>query len=261
MSDWRIIDGDCVEVMAGLEPQSVRLVFADPPYKIGVNYGPHFNDAMSERDYLVWCETWLKAAVRLLTPDGSFWLLINWEQVYKLEPIVESLGLHLRQTIIWYERFGENCTRKFNRCTRPLLWFVANPKRFVFNADCPEIRRPSDRQTKYHDPRANPDGKLLDDVWEISRVAGTHGARLKGFPCQLPMKLLRRVVGAASSPNDLVLDPFSGTGTTGAACVESHRRYIGIEKGRDFARRARTRLESVTPLLAPSIDLGPSGSS
>ena len=94
-------------------------------------------------------------------------------------------GLHLRQTITWYETFGVNSTANSIAAARSLLWFVKDPRDFVFN-DCPEIRRPSDRQTKYRrDKRANPAGKLWDDVWMIPRLAGTHGERLRGFPTQL----------------------------------------------------------------------------
>ena len=229
--------------MPTLETGSVRLVFADPPYNQGVDYGPHHDDEMTPEDYLAWCESWLKAAVRLLTPDGSLWLLVSYEWAWQFVPIAMRAGLQLRQWITWYETFGVNCTRKFNRCSRPLLWFIRNPIRFVFNPDA--VRRLSDRQAKYGDKRANPAGKLWDDVWIIPRVAGTHGERLPEFPTQLPIRLLRPIVGCASNPGDSVLDPFAGSGTSGAAAVEVGRRYVGIEKSRRFAARARMRLEGL----------------
>jgi site-specific DNA-methyltransferase (adenine-specific) len=190
----------------------------------------------------------------LLTPDGSLWLLVNHEWAWKLVPCALKAGLHLRQWITWYETFGVNCTRKFNRCSRPLLWFTRHPRRFVFHA-CPEVRRPSDRQTKYNDARANPAGKLLDDVWMIPRLAGTHRERIPGFPTQLPIKLLQPIIGCASDPGDLVLDPFSGSGTTGVVCTEFGRQFIGIEGSDYFAERARMRLKSMTlqPELRPGI--------
>jgi site-specific DNA-methyltransferase (adenine-specific) len=246
---WEIICGDCVPVMASMPAASVKLITPDPPYNIGIDYGAHHNDSMPAAEYLDWSHSWLAGARRLLTDDGSLWLLVNWELAYKLVPIAESVGLHLHQTIVWYETFGVNCTRKFNRCSRPLLWFVADPRRFVFNADSPHVRRPSDRQTKYNDKRANPNGKLLDDVWVISRVCGTFHERIPGFPTQLPLAFLRPIVGVASNQGDQVLDPFSGSATSGAVCVELYRRYIGIEKSPDFAARSRTRLENVTPMV------------
>jgi DNA modification methylase len=162
-----------------------------------------------------------------------------------LPGLAENIGFHIQPWIFWYETFGVNCTRKFNRCSRPLLWLVKNRKRFVFNADAPEIRRLSDRQTKYNDARANPKGKLLDDVWQISRVCGTFNERIAGFPTQLPLELLRRVVACASCPGDLVVDPFSGSATTGAVCIEMGRHYRGIELSVEFAEMSRTRLRNI----------------
>lgn len=179
----------------------------------------------------------------MLSPDGSLWLLVSLEWAWQIIPIALRAGLHLRQHITWYETFGVNCTRKFNRCSRPLLWLVKNPHSFVFN-DCPEIRRLSDRQTKYRDRRANPAGKLWDDVWMIPRLAGTHRERIPGFPTQLPVKLLRPIVGCASNPGDLVLDPFVGSGTSGQAALELGRGFVDIEGNERFAEQARIRLES-----------------
>ena len=125
-----IITGNCLEVMPTLEAGSVRLVFADPPYNQGVDYGAHHNDT-SAKAYLAWCQSWLKTAVRLSTPDGSLWLLHRHEWAWQIIPIAISAGLHFRQLLTWYETFGNNCTSKFNRCSRPLLWLVKDPKRFA----------------------------------------------------------------------------------------------------------------------------------
>jgi site-specific DNA-methyltransferase (adenine-specific) len=248
MADWRIITGDCVATMDRMEPGSARLAFADPPYNIGVDYGDHHDDRMAPAEYLAWCRCWIAAAVRLLTPDGSMWLLCNHENSARLQLALEDAGLHHRQTITWYETFGVNCTRKFNRCSRPLLWMVRDPRHFVFNDDA--VRTRSARLAKYNDRRANPAGKILDDVWIIPRVAGTHRERISDFPTQLPVELLRRVVGCASNLDDLVIDPFSGSGTTGRACIALGREFIGIEKSGAFAERSRQLLASVTPSLA-----------
>jgi site-specific DNA-methyltransferase (adenine-specific) len=241
---WQVITGNSLEVMPTLQPGSERLVFADPPYKLGVDYGAHHNDRLSPAAYLAWSDVWIGASARLLTPDGSLWLPVNHEWAWQLVPCTLRAGLHLRQWVTWYETFGVNCTHKFNRCSRPLLWFTRNPHRFVFN-DGSEVRRQSDCQTKYNDKRANPAGKLLDDVWMIPRLAGTHRERIKGFPTQLPVGLLRPIVGCASSPDDLVLDPFTGSGTSGQAALELGRRFLGIEGNDHFAGRARMRLKSI----------------
>jgi site-specific DNA-methyltransferase (adenine-specific) len=250
---WDIITGECIEVVQAMEPGAARLVFADPPFNLGVDYGPHYNDSKDQDDYLGWSDHWIRATSRLLAEDGSLWLLISHEWAWRLTGIAVQAGLHHRQTITWFERFGVNCTGKFNRCTRPLLWLVKDPRRFVFH-DCPEIRRPSDRQAKYNDKRPDPRGKLLDDLWEIPRVAGTHAERIKGFPTQLPIRLLRPIVACAPDPGDLVVDPFSGSGTTGVACLELGRRYLGIEQSEAFAIKSRVRLESHLAQAGPDPD-------
>ncbi len=102
--------------------------------------------------------------------------------------------------------------------------------------------RPSDRQTKYKDKRAVPGGKIWDDVWQIPRLTGTSKERIPDFPTQLPIELLRAIVGCSSEPGDLVVDPFNGSGTTGVACIEADRRYIGIDSSERFIDLAHKRL-------------------
>ena len=129
---WTIVTGDCVEVLAGMEPKSARLVFANPPYNIGVNYGDHYDDRRPDPEYRAWCREWLAAIHLVLADDGSAWVLLNHEQGWRIcAEAVESVGFHLRQWLTWYESFGTNATNKFGRRTRPLLHLVRDPKRFV----------------------------------------------------------------------------------------------------------------------------------
>lgn len=243
---WEILTGDCVELLGKQLPGSVRLIFADPPYNIGVPYGDHHDDSIPQEEYLDWCQSWLDASARLLTPDGSMWVLINdeWADFYGV--MLRDAGLHRRAWIKWYESFGVNCANNFNRCSRHLFYCVKNPDHFVFNPNA--VNRPSDRQAKYSDKRADPGGKVWDDVWglnpEIPRLTGTAKERLPDFPTQLPLKLLLPLVGCASEPGDLVLDPFSGSGTTGAACIQIGRRYLGFEQSPVFADLSRKRLKA-----------------
>lgn len=157
---------------------------------------------------------------------------------------VKDAGLTIRNWIIWYETFGVNAPTKFNRTKRHLLYAVKDPSRYCFHPEA--VSRPSDRQAKYDDPRANPAGKTLDDVWtDIPRLAGTHAERIPSFPTQLPVALLRRVVSCCTDPGDLVIDPFCGSGTTGAAAVGLGRRFLGVERSAEFADLARLRLKGV----------------
>jgi site-specific DNA-methyltransferase (adenine-specific) len=238
---WSIIQGDCIETMDWIEAGSVRLVFADPPYNIGVDYGRGRKvDVLPPGEYLAWCLRWIEAAARLLTADGSFWVLTDPRWAGRFQCQLEDLGLHWRETIIWHETFGVHCETRFGRDHRSLFRFTRDPKRQVFHPD----RVPSARQAKYNDRRANPLGRVPSNVWTISRVCGTFRERLDEFPTQLPLELLRRVVRTASDPGDLVLDPFSGSATTGIACVELNRRYLGIECNESFAEASRRRLHA-----------------
>lgn len=246
---WEVRQGDCLDGLKALgdEGRRPRLIFADPPYNIGVPYGDHYDDDVPGDEFERRLRDWISACYRALADDGSLWLLLNHEWGYVAATLAVDVGFTLRQWITWYESFGVNQTSKFNRCSRPLLWLTKHRERFVFN-DVDEVRRPSDRQAKYRDERANPDGKLWDDVWGINppipRLAGTHAERIPGFPTQLPLALLRPIVACASEADDLVVDPFCGSGTTGAACIELGRRFVGLDLSEANVKAATTRLKA-----------------
>lgn len=241
--DLQIIHGDCLEVLAEAEADSANLVFADPPYNIGVDYGDGVKaDQLSPDDFLGWCRQWINESHRVLMDTGSMWLVINDEWADHLGVMLQDIGFHRRAWIKWYETFGANCQDNFNRTSRHLHYMVKNPRRFTFNADA--VNRPSDRQTKYNDPRANPIGKTWDDVWEIPRLVGNAKERVTGFPTQLPLALVEPVVACSTNAGDLVVDPFAGSATTGVACSRLGRRFIGIEKQDDFVKAGRARLLS-----------------
>jgi site-specific DNA-methyltransferase (adenine-specific) len=246
---WQVIEGDCLEELPKLPASTARLIFADSQYNIGIDYG---NGAAADRlpdaEYLDLARRWMTECARLLAPDGSLWVLIGPQHAAHFDLILQEVGLHLRGRIVWYESFGQNCPDNFNRCHRYLFYAVKDPRRFIFNAEA--VSRPSDRQTKYNDKRADPAGKVWDDVWGINppipRLTGTCDERLPGFPTQLPLGLLLPIVGCASDPGDLVLDPFSGSATTGVAALRNNRRYLGIEKSPEFARLSRRRIAAVS---------------
>ncbi len=244
---WRVIHGDTLSWLA--TPRLIGtpdLIFADPPYNIGVNYGDGSKaDRLPDEQYLAWSRQWVGACADVLAKNGSLWLLIGDEYADHFGLMLQAAGLNRRGWIKWYETFGVNCANGFNRCSRHLFYCVKNPRRFTFHADA--VMRPSDRQEKYNDPRAAEGGKVWDDVWGIKppipRLTGTCAERLPDFPTQLPLALLRPIIGCSSNPGDLVLDPFSGSATTGVAALESGRRFIGIEKQEKFVELSTLRLK------------------
>jgi DNA modification methylase len=242
---WTLINQD---VLCGLDSVvehhgPARLIFADPPYNIGVHYGDHHDDSMGDAEFVDWCLQWTRRACDCLTDDGSLWLMINDEYAADFVTNARDCGLTMRAWIKWYETFGVNCSNNFNRTSRHILYFVMDPDNFVFNET--EVLRPSDRQTKYGDSRAQSSGKILDDVWTIPRVTGTSKERIPDFPTQLPVDLVSLIVRCASEPGDLIVDPFNGSGTTGVAALQSGRKYIGIDASEKFIDLADKRLRGV----------------
>jgi DNA modification methylase/ParB-like chromosome segregation protein Spo0J len=242
---WSILLGDCTQELP--KCGRPRLIVADPPYNIGINYGDDFDDEIDEDEYLRWSHQWITQCANALTDDGSIWVIINDEWAEHLAVILNDAGLTRRAWIKWYETFGVNCVNNFNRCSRHILYYVCDPKKFVFNGESRWIRRPSDRQAKYNDQRADPDGKIWDDVWTIPRLVDNAAERIPDFPTQIPLAITRAIVGCASEPGDLVVDPFCGSGSTGHAAVELHRCFKGIELMEQWYELATVRLAGVTP--------------
>jgi hypothetical protein len=262
---WSVVTGDCRGELRKMAEKSNRVGFLDPLYNFGVRYGPGVDDARSPAAYYDLIRSVLKEVIPTLTDDGSLWLLCPHEHAATFEMMLtgrrvvdEDAGLDLRglypltvrNWITVYEPFGVNCTNKFNRCSRRLLHCVVDPDRFVFHADA--VRRPSDRQVFYHDRRACPDGKVLDDVWHIDRVAGSHDEKCPGVPNQVPLQLLRWVIGCASDLGDTIVDPMAGSGSTGVVCREMGRGFVGVEIDAETAALARTRIAATVPNPPPA---------
>lgn len=243
---WSILNVDVIDGLETVRDEHgpARLIFTDPPYNIGVDYGSGEKaDLLSPQAYMKWVRQWLGLCWDCLTDDGSLWVMIGDEYAAEYCIELKAIGFTVRSWIKWYETFGVNCSDKFNRTSRHVFYAVKDERSFVFNAD--PVSRPSDRQTKYKDGRAVSGGKLWDDVWQIPRLTATCSERRPDFPTQLPLALVVPIVQCASMPGDLVVDPFNGSGTTGVAAVGNGRKYVGIEKSRTYADAAHKRIASL----------------
>ncbi len=235
-----IVRGDCVKLLRALDEPVADLIFADPPFNIGYKYDV-YEDRKAYDDYYAWTEQWMRAcAEKALKPAGSFWVAIGDEYAAEVKTIGDRLGLHLRNWVIWHYTFGQNTKKKFARSHAHLFYFVKDPKAFTFNDMA--VRIPSARQTTYADKRANPKGKLPDDVWSFSRLCGTFKERVDWHPCQMPERVIERIVAASSDPGDMVLDPFSGSGTTLTVAARLKRHYMGIDISADYVANATRRI-------------------
>ncbi len=252
--------GDCIEGLGRLEPGTIDLVFADPPFNIGYEYDV-YHDRRDAEKYLDWSRAWGQAITRVLKPTGTFWLAIGDDYAAELKLIFQNeLGFFCRSWVVWYYTFGVNCTKKFSRSHTHLFYFVKDKKKFTFNSTA--IRVPSARQLVYSDARANEQGRLPDDTWILrpqdlpqgfqpgedtwyfSRVCGTFKERAGWHGCQMPEQLLGRIIRACSHPGDLVLDPFGGSGTTLVVAKKLGRRWLGFELSPEYATRIRARLDA-----------------
>ncbi|MEO1999303.1 MAG: site-specific DNA-methyltransferase [Planctomycetaceae bacterium] len=277
--------GDCIEGMRRLPDGCIDLAFADPPFNIGYEYD-EYQDNLESNSYLEWSREWMLEVVRVLKADGTFWLAIGDEYAAELKVLMQKeLGLFCRSWVIWYYTFGVNCKNKFSRSHAHLFYMVKDRNQFTFNADDPHIRVPSARQLVYGDKRANPSGRLPDDTWILRpqdvpqsfapdedtwyfpRVNGTFKERKGWHGCQMPEQLLGRIIRACSLPQQTVLDPFAGSGTTLTAAKKLDRTYLGFELSAEYAQHNNERLKEVqvgqplqgaaNPLTsAPSTDRG-----
>jgi len=247
--------GDCIEIMRTLPSESVDLVFADPPFNIGIKYDVH-NDNMPYEEYYKWSEQWIKEAYRLLKSNGTIYVAIGDEFAAEINIILKNSGFHFRNWIIWYYTFGQNQRKKFNRAHTHILYYTKDKKHFTFNDK--DIRIPSARQLIYKDKRANPIGKIPDDVWQFPRVCGTFKERIEKHPCQMPEDLLELIIKTSSNVGDLVLDPFGGTGTTAIVSKRLKRNFITMEISKEYYNVILKRLDGKIPAKKKNIkvDLG-----
>ena len=256
----QIVCGNSIEVLNAGPEGWVDLVFADPPFNIGYLYHG-YDDRLKTDDYLKFSKDWMQAVHRALKPKGSFYLAIGDAYAADLCVIARrELGFHLRNWIIWHYTFGQQPKRMFARSHTHILYFTKDEKEFTFNPD--SIRVASARQTTYGDARANPKGKLPDDVWflrpqeapepmfapegdtwNVSRVCGTFKEREGWHGCQMPIAVLDRIIKSSSNPGDIVLDPFNGSGTTCVSAALLGRQYVGIDQSEAYVGYARKRLE------------------
>lgn len=262
--NWnQICQQDCIAGMQQLPDGCVDLAFADPPFNIGYEYDV-YDDRRKAEEYLDWSARWMREVVRVLKPNGTFWLAIGDEFAAELKVLMQrELGLVCRSWVVWYYTFGVNCKLKFSRSHVHLFHMVKNPRDFVFNVEA--IRVPSARQLVYGDRRANPKGRLPDDTWILRpqdapfafqpdedtwyfpRVCGTFKERAGWHGCQMPEQLLGRIIRACSHEGGTVLDPFGGSGTTLAVAKKLNRQYLGFELSEQYAQQIQARLDKIKP--------------
>ena len=218
-----IEQGDCKAILPNLP--KAKMIFADPPDNLGLHYSG-FNDRRAVLDCIeLACE---QAAI----------VWVSHYYKYLPEVLFHAKGCGDVRLFLWRFTFGQHRSSDCGNGYRPLIRIMQPGAALYPNA----IREPSARQTKYNDKRANPAGRVPDDVWEFPRVCGTFSERRKWHPNQHPEALIERIVKFSTRPGDLVIDMFAGTDTVNRVCKKLKRQCISIEISPDYCKRIQAEL-------------------
>ena len=250
-----LISGDCVQAMRQLDAASVDMIFADPPYNLqlgqtvlmrpdhskvdGIDDGDAWDQFGSFAAYDEFSAAWLGEARRILKPDGTIWVIGAYHNIFRLGAVMQNLGFWTLNDVIWLKNnpMPNFRGRRLTNAHETLIWAAHNRKsRYTFNYQAMKV--------------FNDDRQLRSD-WRLPICAGHERLKHKGekaHPTQKPEALLRRVILASTRPGDVVLDPFFGTGTTGAVAKMLRRHWIGIEADADYVRLAKKRVDAVRAL-------------
>lgn len=247
-----ILVGDCIEHMNSLPAESVDLIFADPPYNLQLESGltrpdqthvdavdDHWDKFDSFAHYDVFTKAWLAAARRLLKPNGAIWVIGSYHNIFRVGTALQDQNFWMMNDVIWRKSNPMPNFRgtRFTNAHETLIWAAKSQKsKVTFNYEAMK--------------QANDDTQMRSD-WLFPLCTG--GERLKNddddkvHPTQKPEALLYRILTATTKPGDVVLDPFFGTGTTGAVAKKLGRHFIGVEREPDYINAALKRIASIKP--------------
>ena len=246
-----IIEGDCIEAMDALPAGSVDMIFADPPYNLQLSGELHrpnnsrvdgveddWDKFATFADYDRFTHDWLSAARRILKPTGSLWVIGSYHNIFRVGATLQDLGYWVLNDIIWRKTnpMPNFRGKRFTNAHETLIWCAKS-----------EAAKPT---FNYQAMKALNDGIQMRSDWLFPICSGSERLKIDGrkaHPTQKPEALLHRVLLAASNPGDLILDPFFGSGTTGAVAKRLGRDWIGIEREADYIDIARDRIEAVEP--------------
>lgn len=231
------IHGDALDILKNMNCDSIHLIFADPPYNIGKDFGEG-KVKMSGEAYIRWCQEWISECYRVLHPNGTFYFMSATQYMHYLDVFV-SEKYHVLSRIIWtYDSSGVQSKKQFGSLYEPILMIVKNPDQYTFNRENIMVEAKTGSQRKLIDYRKSPPQpyntqKLPGNVWNFPRVRYKM-AEYENHPSQKPEALLERIILASSNEGDYVFDPFGGSFTTGAIAVKNKRLAISADVNIDF---------------------------
>ncbi|AEK23841.1 DNA-methyltransferase [Capnocytophaga canimorsus] len=247
-----IIQGDCSDILKTLPSNSIDLIFADPPYNMQTEGellrtdGSTFSGVTDKWDkfdsiesYDHFCKLWLTECKRVLKNDGAIWVIGSFQNIYRLGYIMQDLGFWILNDVIWSKpnAVPNFAGTRFQNSHETLIWCAKSKK--------------SKYQFNYKTMKNLNGDKQMKSVWDIGICIGNERLKdengLKIHSTQKPEKLLYNIILSSTKPNDVVLDPFFGTGTTGAIAKKLGRHFIGIEREEIYIKHAQKRIQNVVP--------------
>lgn len=245
----QILHGDCIEVLKSLPENSVDLIFADPPYNLQLQndlYRPNMTkvDAVNDNwdqfkgfaEYDAFTREWLSASQRALKETGTIWVIGTYHNIYRVGSILQDLGFWILNDVVFvkYNPMPNFRGVRFTNAHETLIWAQKKKgTKYTFN---------------HQSMKALNDDLQMRSDWYLPIATGNQRLKVNGkkaHPTQKPEALLYRVIMASSNPGDVVLDPFFGTGTTGAVAKKLGRDWIGIERDKKYIRVAQKRIDAV----------------
>ncbi len=253
-----ILKGDCVKVLNDLPENSVDLIFADPPYNLQLKnelYRPNMTkvDAVDDewdqfdsfKAYDHFSNAWLEACKRVLKDTGSIWVIGSYHNIFRIGRVMQDIGYWILNDVIWIKTNPMPNFRgvRFTNAHETLIWAsTGEESKYTFNHNAMK--------------GLNDDKQMRSDWWLLSLATGNERLKdengEKAHSTQKPEALLYRVILSSSKPGDVVLDPFFGSGTTGAVAKKLHRKWIGIEREEKYIKLAQKRIDAVQPELFDS---------
>ena len=242
--NFKLIKGDCLEILKNIEPNSIDMIFADPPYflsgdgitcsagkMVSVKKG-NWDEKIETKEKHEFNKKWINLCKNVLKDNGTIWISGTMHNIYSIGMALEEEGFKIINNITWKKLNPPpniSC-RAFTHSTETILWAKKDLKR-------------AKHKFNYEIMKELNGGKQMKDVWETSLTKPSE-KKCGKHPTQKPIELLEKIVLASTDENDLILDPFNGSGTTGIVANRLNRRYIGIEKEKEYLDLTIKRKES-----------------
>lgn len=248
----KLILGDCLNVMQELPENSFDMIFADPPYKlsnggitchagktVSVNKAKWDESQGIDKDF-EFNDSWINASKRVLKPNGTIWISGTYHSIYSCGFALQKANFKILNDIVWFKpKAPPNMTcRYFTASHETLLWAIKDPKaKHTFNYE-------NMKNGEWSNDKLKMPNKQMRSVWSIDSIQ-SYEKKFGKHPTQKPLELLKRIIIASTNKNDLILDPFTGSSTTGIMAIRLGRKFVGIDTEKEYLEMSVKRFEDI----------------